>query len=578
MKDFFFRLGIYLMVILFCSGCALKKNISPSLPVDRIDDTAGKPPAFFKDKNKYYYFLEAQLQGKSGNIDEAISFLMKAIEKDPDSQYLQRELGILYLRQKNYAKGLSILKRVIEENPEDVETLIMYGRINHDLGQIDEAQKAYKKIIAIDPIDPERQNIHLLSGSIYMEEGDLISAFQVYEHLVHNFPESYAGHFFLGKIYAKQGNINDAEIEFKKTIELEPGLEEPRNELLNLYKKQGKSKKIIQTYKEILENNPGNIDAALGLGYAYYKGGMKSKAKELLKDLGKRSASEIEIIRNVVKLYIDQKKYEAASIILDEMLIGAPNSPDLNYIAGIAFDGANDKTTAITHFKKVTQGSMFYNNAVGYISFLYQEQKKFDEAINYLKNVTKNSPGNPEFRIYLASIYESTGNFEEAEKNLKQGIEFNPENPGIHFRLGVIYDKWGKKEDSIKEMKTVIRLESDNADALNYLGYTYAEMGQNLDEAEQLIREALKYKPDDGYIIDSLAWVYFKKGYFKEAIKLLERAVTLVPDDPVVSEHLGDAYMKIDNKKQALKYYNRSLLNKNKDRADLEKKIRELTK
>ena len=111
---------------------------------------------------------------------------------------------------------------------------------------------------------------------------------------------------------------------------------------------------------------------------------------------------------------------------------------------------------------------------------------------------------------------------------------------------------------------------------MNYLGYTYAEMGENLDEAEHLIKEALKYKPDDGFITDSLGWVYFKKGLFDKAVELLEKAVALEPDDPIILEHLGDAYLEIDQKEKALEFYKRSLLKKEKDKADLEKKIRVL--
>jgi len=60
-------------------------------------------------------------------------------------------------------------------------------------------------------------------------------------------------------------------------------------------------------------------------------------------------------------------------------------------------------------------------------------------------------------------------------------------------------------------------------------------------------------------------------------LKYLEKAVSLVPDDPVILEHLGDIYLKISNKKKALQFYKRSLLKKEKDRDDLEKKIQGLS-
>jgi tetratricopeptide (TPR) repeat protein len=125
-------------------------------------------------------------------------------------------------------------------------------------------------------------------------------------------------------------------------------------------------------------------------------------------------------------------------------------------------------------------------------------------------------------------------------------------------------------------MKVVIGIDPKHANALNYLGYTYAELGENLDEAERLIKAALKEKPDDGYITDSLGWVYYKKRLYTKALKYLEKAVSLVPDDPTILEHLGDVYLEMSNKEKALEFYQRSLNKKKKDTADLEKKIQGL--
>jgi Tfp pilus assembly protein PilF len=126
-------------------------------------------------------------------------------------------------------------------------------------------------------------------------------------------------------------------------------------------------------------------------------------------------------------------------------------------------------------------------------------------------------------------------------------------------------------------MRKVISLDPKHSNALNYLGYTYADLGKNLDEAERLILEAMKYKPDDGYITDSLGWVYYKKGEYEKALEYLQKAIGIVPDDPIMLEHLGDAYLKLNDKTNALKFYKKSLEHKEKDKEELEKKIRELT-
>ena len=91
-------------------------------------------------------------------------------------------------------------------------------------------------------------------------------------------------------------------------------------------------------------------------------------------------------------------------------------------------------------------------------------------------------------------------------------------------------------------MKQALKLYPDQPHVLNYLGYSWIDQGINLDEGMRMIRRAVEQRPDDGYIVDSLGWAYFRIGNYDEAVKNLERAVELKPDDPTINDHLGDAY------------------------------------
>jgi tetratricopeptide (TPR) repeat protein len=93
-------------------------------------------------------------------------------------------------------------------------------------------------------------------------------------------------------------------------------------------------------------------------------------------------------------------------------------------------------------------------------------------------------------------------------------------------------------------LKEALKLYPDQPHVLNYLGYSWIDQGINLDEGMRMIRRAVEQRPDDGYIVDSLGWAYFRTGNYEEAVKNLERAVELKPDDPTINDHLGDAYAK----------------------------------
>jgi Flp pilus assembly protein TadD len=67
-------------------------------------------------------------------------------------------------------------------------------------------------------------------------------------------------------------------------------------------------------------------------------------------------------------------------------------------------------------------------------------------------------------------------------------------------------------------------------------------MGINLVEALTHIKRALELRPNDGFFMDSLGWVYFRMKRYDEALKYLNEAAKLVEDDPTIIEHIGDVH------------------------------------
>ena len=114
-------------------------------------------------------------------------------------------------------------------------------------------------------------------------------------------------------------------------------------------------------------------------------------------------------------------------------------------------------------------------------------------------------------------------------------------------------------DDMFKFLKKTLEIDPDHVDALNYLGYSYADRGIKLDEALELIKRAVILSPKSGYIRDSLGWVYFKKGMYKEALQEIKKATEIEKKDPVIFEHLGDVYKNLKNKKAAIKAWEKSL-------------------
>lgn len=155
----------------------------------------------------------------------------------------------------------------------------------------------------------------------------------------------------------------------------------------------------------------------------------------------------------------------------------------------------------------------------------------------------------------LGEAYQRTDRFVEAARAYDRAVALaTPDTPEVwtlYFSRGAAYERAGQWPQAEADLRKALSLAPKEAAILNYLGYALLDRGERLPEAQALIEAAVAQRPDDGHIVDSLAWVHFVAGRYDKAVELLERAVADVPDDPTINEHLGDAYWKIGRRTEA---------------------------
>ena len=137
----------------------------------------------------------------------------------------------------------------------------------------------------------------------------------------------------------------------------------------------------------------------------------------------------------------------------------------------------------------------------------------------------------------LGNIERGKKKFADCAVTYSQGIDVQaamqdkPNWVSFYFR-GICEERskqWTKAE---ADMRKALELQPEQPHVLNYLGYSWIDQGINLDDAMKMIKRAVDQRPDDGYIVDSLGWAYYRIGNFEEAAKTLERAIDLKPEDP----------------------------------------------
>lgn len=129
----------------------------------------------------------------------------------------------------------------------------------------------------------------------------------------------------------------------------------------------------------------------------------------------------------------------------------------------------------------------------------------------------------------------------------------------VYFARGITFERRGMWDEAEADFRKALELSPDQPPVLNYLGYSLVERREKFDEALDMIKRAVGARPYDGYIRDSLGWVYYRLGRYEDAVTEMERAVELLPLEPVLNDHLGDTFWAVGRLREARFQWRRAL-------------------
>jgi tetratricopeptide (TPR) repeat protein len=242
-------------------------------------------------------------------------------------------------------------------------------------------------------------------------------------------------------------------------------------------------------------------------------------------------------------------------VYLQLALYLAPNQPLALLSLADLYEQVKNPQLAIKMYERVPMNSPLRRNAEIQLATNLDTLERTDEAKQRLNKLIADHADDQEAIMALGNILRARKVFNECATTYSKGIAniSNPEKPNwlIFYFRGICNERDKKWDAAEGDLKQALKLYPDQPHVLNYLGYSWIDQGVNLDEGMKMIRRAVEQRPDDGYIVDSLGWAYYRVGNFEEAVKHLERAVELKPEDPTINDHLGDAYWKTGRQLEA---------------------------
>ncbi len=429
----------------------------------------------------------------------------------------------------------------------------------------------------------------------------------------------------LGKILADLGRPSDLIPQLEQLRAKDPKNAPLRLFLALQYRAARQFDKAEPLFAEAVADEP-NVEAYQGLAAIYRE---NNRAEPLLKLLGEIVAKT----DGLAALGDEAKKLASSGDLLTSLAATArqmhqADSDSLGYGARLAiallaleakrFDVADEFFNLALKVRKENAKELFQTWGLGLLL-----ADRYEDAAKVLKRGIDEravAADDPTFHYFLSAALTMSDKHDEALAAAKHAIMLNDKSIQLAARPAWIlyhakryaeaaqayrdlishFDDQRQSEAVRKELKTARLILSniavlqndvpqaeewleqvldeypDDISAKNDLGYLWADQNKNLDQAYEMVRDAVAAEPDNAAYRDSLGWALFRLGRFEEAVVELKKAVDVEDPDGVILEHLGDAQQAGGHGEDAHAAWRRALAHFEKhDEAEKAKRVQE---
>ncbi len=512
-------------------------------------------PATEKKSELFYNFLKGEMALNEERTDDAVIHLSEAGTLSSGSDEVLRSQLVALKIEQGDLDGALIENEKVLSGKALASDYILQGAILDTLGRFEEAKKAYETSLKL---EPENLVTRLYLAQCLYALKQIPAAEKEIASVIKQEPKLSLAHFYAGTLARERGDLKIAAKHILKARILEPENKKIQLTYLALLLQDRRVKEARNILDELNEKwGQSTLSLVIKATSSLLDQGDKEKAKEFLQTfLGEDAIEAQELRRHVGIVQVEQRNFESAIQTLSIVLSKDPSDAKARYFLGTAYAALGLKKRSVVELRKIPDSDQMYIEAQTFASFLLRQLGELKEAEVSVRQALEKIDGTDQnLELFLVDILRAAGNYDDAAEVMESILERDRKDPKTLFLYGTILDEEGDRDEAMKVMEELIVIDPHHAQALNFIAYTLADHGTNLDQALNLSQQALSEFPDDGFFLDTLGWVYFKKGEFQKAIDILARAVNLTGDDMVILEHYAEALRSNGQVGKALSVY-----------------------
>jgi tetratricopeptide (TPR) repeat protein len=557
-----FRLILVLALILLNSCADFSEKLSDSevtaAPVRELEvkeKVKQKEQKSSIDPEILFTLLTAELAGQRGQYVIALDGYIEVAKRTQDAKFSERAVMIaMYVKNSNKTK--EALGLWLRQDPKNLSARKIAALLALRSGNKLEATEHLNAMLIYDATGFESALLEL--AGVIQKEGRVDIIYDVLDELSKQHKDNAEIYFIQSLLALQKKDKNLAETKIQQTLRLKPDWEKAVILQAQIAVFGGDFNKAKLLLSDASDKYPNNSKINRMLAQILIKTGGYKEAIELYKKiiLADPKDFESQFAEGLVYLQLDQD--QQAEDVFKKML----EQPDWRYQAcfylGKLEEKQGNEKKALSWFDQVTEGPFAFDASVSAISLL-QKEKHLEEAGSRLSLLQMKFPRQKlQLVLVQAELYNQQKKYDEAISTLSNALTDFPNQKELLYTRALILERINKLDLAEIDLKKILAIDPNNFEALNALGYTLLNNSGRYVEAEKLLQKALDLEPNEAVIIDSFGWLQFKLGHLDQALKYLQQAYERQPENEIAA-HLAEVLWVLDRKDEARKVFERAI-------------------
>jgi len=306
-----------------------------------------------------------------GKLDEAANFLSAGLELDPEYTDCHNAMGVVRMRQRQYADAAAHFRRAVELSPYHAAARYQLGRLLRQEGKLEEAVTQFEHLLRSTPGDvraghergPENPTVHKQLGNLLAKLGRPRQAVPHLRAALFSDPQSAESQFNLGKALCDMGEYDEGIGHYRRTLEIDPESAATHNNWGIALCSQHRFEEGAKHFREAVRIDPGFAQAYNNLGKALCDSGRSDEGILQYRKAVSVNPRFAQAQRNIGAALETQRRTVEAIQAYREALAIDPQSAHAHFRLGGLLLRQGERESAITHLREAVRLEPGLSNA-----------------------------------------------------------------------------------------------------------------------------------------------------------------------------------------------------------------------